>query len=135
MPYGLYSEFKSQNASVVSRGTAPVDLNGRGVYYAYLRDADHLMLEVEQLDKPNFEGPIWIAHGALVTPDLDSLATFYQNLLGVSPYRRADDVRGPRLDEVTGLDNVHIRAAWFNVGNMVLKLEDSIFNRDIHRLR
>ena len=29
---------------------------------------------------------------------------------------------GPRFDEVTGIENVRIRAAWFNTGNMVIEL-------------
>ena len=48
------------------------------------------MLEVEELDKPRFEGPIWLAHIALVSPDIDRLVAFYRNLLGVEPYQRAN---------------------------------------------
>jgi hypothetical protein len=31
-------------------------------------------------------------------------------------------VVGPRIEEVTDIDNVRVRAAWFNVGNMVLEI-------------
>ena len=121
-PNDLYSRFKTQNASVVSRGDAPVDLNGRGVYYAYIRDRDQIMFEVEHLDQAKFEGPIWIAHVALVTHDIDRLVEFYESLLGVAPYGRNDRVGGKRIEAVTNLDDARIRAAWFNTGNMVLEL-------------
>lgn len=118
----LYRRFEGANARPVSRGNPPVDLNGRGVVYAYARDADNIMFEVEQLDEPRFKGPIWLAHVALVSHDIDRLVDFYRDLLGVEPYGRANKLGGPRWDEVTGLDGVRVRAAWFNTGNMVLEL-------------
>jgi catechol 2,3-dioxygenase-like lactoylglutathione lyase family enzyme len=121
-PNDLYSKFRARNASMVSRGDSPVDLNGRGVYYAYIRDSDQIMFEVEHLDQTKFEGPIWIAHIALVTHDIDRLVDFYEGLLGVAPYGRNDQVGGKRIEAVTNLDNARIRAAWFNAGNMVLEL-------------
>lgn len=119
---GLFNKFEQLHATAVSCGEPPIDLNGQGVRYAYSRDADDIMFEVEQLDKPNFEGPIWLAHIALVTHDIDALVSFYRNLLGIEPYSRVNKVTGPRFDEVTGLENVRIRAAWFNTGNMVIEL-------------
>jgi catechol 2,3-dioxygenase-like lactoylglutathione lyase family enzyme len=77
---------------------------------------------VEHLDQTKFEGPIWIAHVALVTPDIDQLVEFYERVLGVTPYGRNDKVGGKRIEAVTGLDEARIRAAWFNTGNMVLEL-------------
>lgn len=121
-PLELYTTFIDLQATPVSRAGAPIDLGGYGVLYGYARDADGIMFEVEQLDAPPFDGPIWIAHVALVSPDIDRLVDFYERLLGVAPYRRVNKVTGPRADEVTGLDDVRIRAAWFNVGNMVLEL-------------
>ena len=121
-PEDIYSRFKSQGASAVSRGTEPVDLGGYGVYYAYARDSDGIMFEVEHLDEPKFEGAIWISHVALVTPDIDRLVGFYRHLLGVDPYRRSDLVEGPRCDAVVDVDGARIRAAWFNAGNMILEL-------------
>ena len=118
----LYRRFEQAGATPVSRGTPPIDLNGRGVVYAYARDNDGIMFEVEQLDAPKFDGPVWLAHVALVSHDLDRLVDFYRNLLGVEPYGRANKLGGPRWDEVTGLDNVRVRAAWFNTGNMIIEL-------------
>ena len=117
----LYRAFVAAGASEVSR-EAPVDLGGYGVRYGYARDPDGTMFEVEQLDDPPFDDPVWIAHVALVSPDIDRLVEFYEQFFGVSPYRRANKLVGPRIDEVTGLDDVRIRAAWFNVGNAILEL-------------
>ena len=51
----------------------------------------------------------------LVTTLID-FVDFYSRMLGIAPYRRADKVAGPRIEEVTNLDKAKIRAAWFNVG-------------------
>ncbi|MGA1109599.1 MAG: VOC family protein [Pseudomonadales bacterium] len=118
----LYKTFVGQGAVPVSVGNPPIDLNGAGVRYAYARDQDNIMFEVEELDQPRFEGPIWIAHIALACEDIDRSVEFYRELLGVEPYGRANKVMGPRFDEVTGIENVRIRAAWFNTGNMVIEL-------------
>jgi catechol 2,3-dioxygenase-like lactoylglutathione lyase family enzyme len=122
VPQNLYGRFKDLGATPVSRGTEPVDLGGYGVYYAYERDADGIMFETEHFDEPHFEGPIWLSHIALVTPDIDRLVSFYQNLIGFEPTRRNDNVSGPRADEVIDHDGTIIRAAWFNMSNMILEL-------------
>ena len=119
----VYSRFKSLGATPVSnRGKQPVDLGGYGVYYAYSRDSDGIMFETEHLDKPHFEGPAWFSHVALVSPDIDRLVDFYQNLFGYKPNRRSNKVTGPRFDEVIDFDETYIRAAWFDTSNMILEL-------------
>ena len=95
---GLFEKFIQGQAKSVSIGEPPIDLNGQGVRYAYARDPDGSMFEVEALDVPQFEGPIWLAHIALVTPDIDQAVSFYQTLLGVAPYGRVNKVMGPRFD-------------------------------------
>jgi catechol 2,3-dioxygenase-like lactoylglutathione lyase family enzyme len=109
-------------ATSVSRGEQPVHLLGQGVYYAYARDHDGIMYETEHLDHAPFEGPIWFSHAALVSPDLDRLVEFYSLLFDAKPNRRTDRASGPRFDEVAGYDNVMIRAAWFDIGNMILEM-------------
>lgn len=118
----IYSRFRDQGATPVSRGTKPISLMGQGVWYAYERDSDGIMFETEHLDTPHFEGPIWISHVALVSHDLDRLVDFYETLLGAKPNRRTNKAAGPTFDEVANYDDVHIRAAWFDTSNMVLEL-------------
>lgn len=118
----MYNRFKDAGATAVSWGDGPVDLGGYGVHYAYLRDTNKTMYEVEQVDRPPFEGPVWIGHVALVSHDIDRLVEFYSNLFGIAPYRRMNKATGPRVDEVTGLKDARMRAAWFNVANMVLEI-------------
>ena len=109
-------------ATPVSRGTEPVHLLGQGVYYAYARDRDGIMYETEHLDRSPFEGPIWFSHVALVSPDLDRLVEFYGLLLNAEPNRRTNRASGPTFDEVADYDDVMIRAAWFDIGNMILEM-------------
>lgn len=122
----IYSKFNSLGAIPVSRGTEPVDFGGYGVCCAYSRDSDGIMFEMEHLDEPKFEGPIWISHVALVSPGLDRLVAFYRHLLGSEPYRKTENFRGSRADKIVNLDGVQIRAAWFNFGNMILELSQYI---------
>ena len=121
-PEGLYYRAREQGARVVSLGDDPVDLGGYGVRYAYLRDADATMFEIEQIDAPKFDTPVWLAHVALVTADIDRLVDFYRAVLGIEPKRRVNKVTGPRVDEVTGLPDARARAAWFWFDNMLLEL-------------
>ena len=118
----MYNGFKNAGATAVSWGEGPVDLGGYGVHYAYLRDADKTMYEVEQVDQPPFEGQVWIGHVALASHDIDRLVEFYSNVFGIEPYRRVNKATGPRVDEVTGIKDARMRAAWFNVANMVFEI-------------
>ena len=118
----IYQRLMDSGATPVSRGKEPVHLLGQGVYYAYARDRDGIMYETEHLDRSPFEGPIWFSHVALVSPDLDRLVEFYGLLLNAEPSRRTNRASGPTFDEVADYDDVMIRAAWFDVGNMILEM-------------
>ena len=118
----IYQRLMDGGATPVSRGQHPVHLLGQGVYYAYARDHDGIMYETEHLDHAPFEGPIWFSHVALVSPDLDRLVEFYSLLFDTEPNRRTNRASGPRFDEVAGYDDVMIRAAWFDIGNMILEM-------------
>ena len=118
----IYQRLMDSGATPVSRGTEPVHLLGQGVYYAYARDRDGIMYETGHLDRSPFEGPIWFSHVALVSPDLDRLVEFYGLLLNAEPNRRTNRASGPTFDEVADYDDVMIRAAWFDIGNMILEM-------------
>lgn len=118
----LYSKSKAAGGSIVSRGSEPVD-RGFGIQYAYAKDPDGILYELERLDKPPFADGVWLGHVALVTPDIDRLVSFYTKLLGVGPRHRMDTIRNsPKLDAIAGIDSLRLRAAWFNVGNMTLEI-------------
>lgn len=117
----VFSRFIRQGATSVTRGNQPVNLLGQGVHYAYARDQDGIMFEVEHLDQSPFESSTWFAHVALVSHDIDRLTHFYQSLLGTPPARRSDNIAGPTFDQVADYDDVRIRAAWFELGNMILE--------------
>lgn len=118
----LYGRTKAGGGRIVSRGTTPVD-RGYGIQYAYAKDPDGILYELERLDKPPFTDAVWLGHVALVTPDIDRLVTFYTKLLGVAPRRRMDNIRNsPKLDDIAGIDSLHLRVAWFSVGNLTLEI-------------
>ena len=118
----LYAKTKASGGSIVSRGAMPVD-RGYGIQYAYAKDPDGIMYELEQLDKPPFADSVWVGHVALVTPDIDRLVLFYTKLLGVPPHNRIDNIRNsPKLDDIANIDSLKLRAAWFKTGNMTVEM-------------
>jgi catechol 2,3-dioxygenase-like lactoylglutathione lyase family enzyme len=118
----LYGKTKSAGGTIVSRGTAPVD-RGYGIQYAYAKDIDGIMYELERLDKPPFTDAVWMGHVALATPNIDRLVEFYTTLLGVKPHNRIDNIRNsPKLDDIANIDSLKLRVAWFKTGNMTLEI-------------
>ena len=119
---GLYAKSKASGGSIVSRGSVPVD-RGYGIQYAYAKDPDGMLYELEQLDKPPFAESVWMGHIALATPDIDRLVAFYTKLLGVKPHNRIDNIRNsPKLDDIANVDSLKLRVAWFKTGNMVVEI-------------
>lgn len=118
----VFAKAKSGGASVVSRGGVMVD-RGFGIKYAYIRDADSLLFEVEQIEKPKFSDSVWVGHVAIVTHDIDRLAAFYKQLLGVEPQNRIDNIKNsPKLNDIANIDDLRLRGAWFKTGNMMLEI-------------
>lgn len=118
----IYTKAKANGATVVSRGNAPVD-RGFGIRYSYIKDADGIMFETEQLDKPKFADSLWVGHVAIVTHDIDRLVVFYTQLFGKEPVNRIDNIKNsPKLDDIADIDSLRLRGAWFVVGNMMLEL-------------
>jgi catechol 2,3-dioxygenase-like lactoylglutathione lyase family enzyme len=122
MSNSIYTKAKTAGAAIVSRGSAPVD-RGFGIHYAYIRDADSIMFEVEQFEKPTFTEAVWLGHVAIVTPDIDRLVAFYKQLLGTNPINRVDNIKNsPKLNDIANMDSLQLRGAWFKVGNMLLEM-------------
>ena len=118
----IYDKIKTLGASIVSRGTKPVDVGGYGIQYAYAKDADGLMFEMEHFDKPKFTEDTWVGHVSIITPDIDRLVKFYTELLGIEPYNRRDIKNNPKLDDIANIDGLKFRVAWFKTGNMILEM-------------
>lgn len=118
----IYAKAKGAGGTIISRGDTPVD-RGNGIRYAYIKDRDGILFETEQLAKPSFADSVWIGHVALVTPDIDRLVQFYRQLLGTEPINRLDNIRNsPKLNDIADIDDLRLRGAWFNAGNMLIEL-------------
>ncbi|WP_299329475.1 VOC family protein [Parasphingopyxis sp.] len=98
----------------------PVAL-GTGAIYAYGRDRDATLIEVEGVPNADPETPIWFAHVAIVTPDIEALSGFYARLIGRDPHRtgRFDN---PLFSNVTGMPDVDVSAAWIKTPSIQLEM-------------
>jgi catechol 2,3-dioxygenase-like lactoylglutathione lyase family enzyme len=116
--------FVTAGLSVISRFGKPdgVDLGGYGVRYAYGRDPDGIMIENESLDAPKRSEAAWITHIANVVHDRDVMVAFYEKLLARKVDRLAQVENRPTFDDVANIDNLAIKGAWFNIGNMELEV-------------
>lgn len=101
------------------------------VYYAYARDPDNILLEVEHVDVAALEvdtppkNDYRIRHVSLATPDMDRLVAFYSILLETSNPRRAGrliKLSGDKLDRISGLPESEIEMAWFQIRNLELEI-------------
>jgi catechol 2,3-dioxygenase-like lactoylglutathione lyase family enzyme len=118
----VWSLFVASGLRLVTRGGAPVDLGGYGVTYAYGRDRDGTMIEMETMDRPVRADPAWATHVAVVTPDLDRLIAFYQTVLGQPPRRRAGPVSGARFDAIADMDGLSLSGGWFTLRNFEIEM-------------
>jgi catechol 2,3-dioxygenase-like lactoylglutathione lyase family enzyme len=118
----IYEKVKTFGANILSRGNVPID-RGFGITYAYAKDPNGIMFEMEHFAEPPFEQDVLIGHVALVTPDIDRLVSFYTQLLGIEPNRRIDNIKNsPKLDDIANIDSLRMRAAWFKLDNMILEM-------------
>ncbi|WP_166422376.1 VOC family protein [Paraglaciecola sp. 20A4] len=101
------------------------------VSYAYVRDPDNIILEIEHVNiKPlNLPKPPKnerrIRHISLATGDMDRLVDFYSFLLETENPRRAGQYlhnEGEFVDNVSGLKDSEIEMAWFQVRNLELEI-------------
>ncbi|MEM8695449.1 MAG: VOC family protein [Pseudomonadota bacterium] len=98
----------------------PVAL-GTGAIYAYGRDRDATLVEVEGVPNAEPQTPIWFAHVAIVTPDIAGLSDFYARLIGRDPHRtgRFDN---PLFSNVTGMPDIDVSAAWIQTPSIQLEM-------------
>ena len=99
----------------------PLDL-GTGNQYAYARDPEGNVMEIEGLPYAPANVPTWLGHVALVTRDMDRALAFYAPLLGAATDSRGCFGPGPQFDRMSGLDGARIEGAWLPAGNLQLEL-------------
>ncbi len=99
----------------------PLDL-GTGNQYAYARDPESNIMEIEGLPYAPVEEPTWTGHVAIVTRDMDRAIAFYAPLFGTELQNRGRFGPGPQFDRMAGLVDVRIEGAWLQAGNMLLEM-------------
>lgn len=128
-----YDRFAELGLDILSRGPGPIDLGGYGVTYAYGHDADGVMIEMEQVDRPLIEQAgymgeqrlkhdAWISHVANVTADKPAMVAFYRTILGYGPWREIPPTQRKTFDDVVDIDDIEIAASWFDAGNIQIEL-------------
>lgn len=98
----------------------PIGL-GTGTMYAYVRDPEHNVIELEgTLVAPATDRP-WLAHVAMATSDIERLVSFYSDLLRRPVANTGVFADNSLIDKVTGLTDTHVKAAWIEGENQVLE--------------
>jgi catechol 2,3-dioxygenase-like lactoylglutathione lyase family enzyme len=100
---------------------SPLDL-GTGNQYAYSRDPERNIMEIEGLPYAPAREPTWLGHVAVVTRNMDRAIAFYEPLFGTGLHNRGWFGPGPQFDRMGGLINARIEGAWLQAGNMLLEL-------------
>lgn len=126
-----YDKFLAGGAEAIG-DKEMVQLNSRNpVYYAYARDPDNTIFEVEHvdIDALNLETPpkndYRMRHVALASPDIDASVEFYSVLLEQDRPRRLGRfmaMEGEKFDAVSGLPGTKLKMAFFQLRNMELEI-------------
>lgn len=132
---GAYEKFL-ESGGVHVGAKDMVQLNpARPVEYAYARNPDGTMVEIEHVDIAALDLPTppksdyRIRHVALATPDYDRTVKFYSILLEQPKPRRIGRLRnlqGENFDKVSGYKDVELKMAFFQVRNMELEIAQVI---------
>jgi catechol 2,3-dioxygenase-like lactoylglutathione lyase family enzyme len=94
---------------------------GGDYLYAYGRDPEANLVEVEGMTVDAEPDPPWIAHVALVSANIERLADFYAKLIGRAPHN-GGRFKSPAFKAITGLDNVDVSAKWLMADNIILEM-------------
>ncbi len=94
---------------------------GTGYTYAYGYDREGNLVELEGTGEAWDGRETWLAHAAIVTPDMDRALDFYARLTGVEPHG-AGRYSHPNMGRVAALDRVDARAAWLATPGLTLEL-------------
>lgn len=101
------------------------------VSYAYVRDPDNIMIEIEHVDIEKLNLPMppknarRLRHVSLATTDMERLIDFYSILLETENPRRSGQYfhnSGEPVDKISGLKDSEMEMAWFQVRNLELEI-------------
>ena len=119
----IFPKFVAAGAMPLSRTGDLVQLRPDvPVKYAYLRDADGTMIEIEQLLLDNLKFDHRMRHVAIASMDIDRTVAFYTAVLGKAPRERRSNLVNKTLDITANLDDMKLDVAWFQVGNLELEI-------------
>lgn len=119
----IFPKFVAAGAKPLSRTGDLVQLRPDvPVKYAYLRDADGTMIEIEQLLIDNLTFDHRMRHVAIASLDIDRTVAFYTAVLGKAPRERRSNLVNKTLDVTANIDNLKLDVAWFQVGNLELEI-------------
>lgn len=129
-----YDKFIKNGIQPLSKGDHAIDLGGYGITYAYAHDPEGNMIEMEQLDQAILERngrdsalladhPLWMTQVALISPDVDRLAAFYEKLLSKPLSRRGEYKDNIKLDSIANRDQLALKAIWINMDGPAKMME------------
>jgi len=119
----IFPRFVAAGARPLSRTGDLVQLRPDvPVKYAYLRDADGVMIEIEQLLLDNLPFELRMRHVAIASLDIDRAVAFYTAVLGKAPRERRSNLVNKTLDITADLDDMKLDVGWFQVGNLELEI-------------
>lgn len=104
----------------ISFSSKPAPL-GTGILYAYGRDPETNLIELEVVPDEAPTTRPWMGHIALVSSDLDRLAAFYARLIGRTCHREGT-FANPAFKLITGYDDVKVSAKWIMADNMIFEM-------------
>ena len=114
----LYDNFRIAGATFHA---PPVDL-GTGFLYAYARDLEANVVELEGVP-PVWDDPApWLAHVSFSSADVDRLADFYATVFAQTASKSTRLGPNHRLDAVSGMKDTEFKAAWIPAGNMQVEV-------------
>lgn len=119
----IFPKFVAAGAKPLSRTGDLVQLRPDvPVKYAYLRDADGTMIEIEHLMLDNLKFDRRMRHVAIASLDIDRTVAFYSAVLGKAPRERRSNLVNKTLDVTADLADLKLDVAWFQVGNLELEI-------------
>jgi catechol 2,3-dioxygenase-like lactoylglutathione lyase family enzyme len=119
----IFSKFVAAGAKPLSRTGDLVQLRPDvPVKYAYLRDADGTMIEIEQLLLDNLTFDYRMRHVAIASLNIDRAVAFYTAVLGKAPRERRSNLVNKTLDITANLEDMKLDVAWFQLSNLELEI-------------